>query len=162
MDRELPCQEESGDVGGQEAGHGLAMSAHSPGITYPALHQNNSVGSRSREVTLSLYSALMRGRTGPTHKSMCLQAVDRTIVQDSVKCSAQVQEDDVCCSSPMHHSCDPTAEGQQICQALFAFIEAMLAVTNHCRIFPVQSSWEEALGRHCSTFEYLKGNLQES
>lgn len=43
---------------------------------------------------LPLYSVLMRGRTGPSHKSMSLQAVERSVVQDSVKCSAHVQVDD--------------------------------------------------------------------
>ena len=58
-DWEQPCGEEHGSTGGWKAGHEPPMCAHSPeGHVLGCIKR--SVGSRSREVTLPLYSALVR------------------------------------------------------------------------------------------------------
>ena len=56
-------------------------------------------------------------------------------MQDSVEGLAEVQEDDIICSSVIHQRYNPVIEDHQICQAQFAFSEAMLPVTNHILIF---------------------------
>ena len=66
---------------------------------------------------------------------MSLQFRDKDVMQDSVKCFAQIQVDDVSCSSLIHHHCKPVLEGHQTCQAQFALSEATLAVNNHLLIF---------------------------
>ena len=78
---------------------------------------------------------------------MSLQFRDKDVVWDSVKCFAQVQVDDVSCSSLIHHCYNSVAGGYQICEAQFALSEAMLADTNHLLIFhvPQQSSQEDLL-----------------
>jgi len=67
----------------------------------------------------------------------CLQYRGKDVVWDSVECFAQVQVDDIICSSLTHQRCSPVIEGLQICQALFALSEAMLAVASHLLIFYV-------------------------
>ena len=69
--------------------------------------------------------------SGPSIKSMSLQLKDKDVLRDSVKCFAQVQVDDIGCSSLTHQSCNLIVEGHQICQAWFALSEAILAVTSH-------------------------------
>jgi len=59
---------------------------------------------------------------------MSLQFRDKDVVRDSVKCFAQLQADDVSCSSLIHQHCNPVVEGHQICQVQFALSKAMLAV----------------------------------
>ena len=68
---------------------------------------------------------------------MSLHFRDKDVMRDSVKYFAQVQVDDISCSSLVHQRCNPIVEGHQICQAQFALSEAMLAVTNHLLIFHV-------------------------
>ncbi|TRZ17937.1 hypothetical protein HGM15179_009174 [Zosterops borbonicus] len=48
--------------------------------------------------------------SGPPMKSMSLQLRDKDVVQDGVKCFAQVQVDDVCFSS-LIHECSVFKEG---------------------------------------------------
>ena len=62
---------------------------------------------------------------------MSLQFRDKDVVQDSVERFAQVQVDDVYCSTPVHQFRSPIIEGHQTGQAGFPLTEAMLAVTNH-------------------------------
>lgn len=120
------CQEGLGGARGQEDGHELTMSAHSQ-KSYPALHQNNSAGSRSRKVILPLYPALMRGSTGPSHKSMSPQTADRSAVQDSDKCSTSPGR---CCSSLMHHICDSTQKANE-------FVRHYLPLLRPCWLSPI-------------------------
>jgi len=56
-------------------------------------------------------------------------------MQDSVKRFAQVQADDVTCSSLIHQCCNSVVAGHQICQARFALSEALFAVAIHLLIF---------------------------
>ncbi|KAJ7428319.1 Polyadenylate-binding protein-interacting protein 1 [Pitangus sulphuratus] len=54
--------------------------------------------------------------SGSSIKSMPLQFRDKDVVWDSVKHFAQVQVDDISCSSLIYHCCNPIIEGHQICQ----------------------------------------------
>ena len=47
---------------------------------------------------------------------MSLQFRDKYVTQDSVICFAQVQVDDIHCSSLIHQHSNPIVEGHQICQ----------------------------------------------
>jgi len=58
-------------------------------------------------------------------------------MRDSVKCFAQAQVDDTSYSSLAHQHSNTMIEGHQICQALFALSEALLAATSHLLIFYV-------------------------
>ncbi|KAK4827693.1 LOW QUALITY PROTEIN: hypothetical protein QYF61_020827 [Mycteria americana] len=66
---------------------------------------------------------------------MSLQFRDKDVMRDSAKCFAQVQVDDISCSSLIHQRCNPIIEGYLISQTRFALNEAMLAVINHLLIF---------------------------
>jgi len=46
---------------------------------------------------------------------MSLQFRDRDVVWDSVTCFAQVQVDNVICSSLTHQRCNPIVENLQVC-----------------------------------------------
>ncbi|GAB0190293.1 exostosin-2 [Grus japonensis] len=77
---------------------------------------------------------------------MSLQFRDKDVVRDSVKCLAQVQVDDISCSSLVHQRCNPIIEGHQIYQARFALSEAVLAVTSHLLVLHVpEHSLQEGL-----------------
>jgi len=56
--------------------------------------------------------------SGPSIKSVSLQFNDKDVMGSSDKCFAEVQVDDVSCSSLTHQHCNPVAEGHQICHAL--------------------------------------------
>lgn len=62
---------------------------------------------------------------------------DKDVMQDSVKCFAQDQVDDVSCSSLTHWHCNPITEGHQNGQAQLALSEALVAVTSHLSVFHV-------------------------
>ena len=64
---------------------------------------------------------------------MSLRFRDKDVVQDSIKCFAQVQVDDISCSSLIHQHRNPVIKGHQICQAGFALSEALFAVTNQSK-----------------------------
>lgn len=53
--------------------------------------------------------------TGPPINLMSLHFRDKNVMQDSVKYLAQVQVEDISCSSPIHHHCKPATEDSQIC-----------------------------------------------
>lgn len=55
--------------------------------------------------------------SGPSFRSPSLQFRDKDIMGDSIKCFAQVQVDDVNCSSPIHQCCNLIVEGHQIFEA---------------------------------------------
>jgi len=78
---------------------------------------------------------------------MSLQFSEKNIVLHSVKCFAQVQVDDIPCSSLIHQYSNPIVEGHLICQAPFVRSEAMLAVINHLLILhvPYHSFQEDML-----------------
>lgn len=54
---------------------------------------------------------------------MSPQLRDKDVVQDSVKCSAQTQVDEVSCSSLILHCHNPTVEGKLIFQAQFVIVK---------------------------------------
>lgn len=62
---------------------------------------------------------------------MSLQLKDKDVMLDNIKCFAQIQGDDVSCTSLIYQCCNPITVGGQIFQELFAPSEAMLALTNH-------------------------------
>lgn len=68
---------------------------------------------------------------------MPLQFGDKDILQDGVRCFAQVQVVDVCRPFLAHHCWNPILEGHQYCQAWVALSAVMVAVTNHLIIFHV-------------------------
>ena len=72
---------------------------------------------------------------GPSIKLMSLQFRDKDVVNDSVKCFAPVQVDDISCSSLIHQHGNLIIEGYQICQVLFVLSEAMWVVTSQLLIF---------------------------
>ena len=67
---------------------------------------------------------------------MSLHFRNKDIMPGSVKCFAQIQLGDGSSSSFIHCLCN-SMEGHQICQALFALSEAMLAFTKHVLMFCV-------------------------
>ncbi|PKU42978.1 hypothetical protein llap_6739 [Limosa lapponica baueri] len=52
--------------------------------------------------------------SGPSVKSMSLQFRDQDVMQDSIKCFAQVHVDVLSCSSLIHQHSNPVIEGHQI------------------------------------------------
>jgi len=76
-------------------------------------------------------------QSGPSVKCMYLQFRDKDVMWHCIKCSAQVQVDDIICLFLIHQYSNAILEGQQVCQAWFAHSEAMLAVTNHLLVFRV-------------------------
>ncbi|KAK4813652.1 hypothetical protein QYF61_014951 [Mycteria americana] len=78
--------------------------------------------------------------SGPSVKSMSLQFRDKDVMQDSVKCFAQVQADDISCSSLIHQRCNAVVEGHQICQAQFALSEVWQGLQKLSRKRPKGSS----------------------
>ena len=62
---------------------------------------------------------------------------DKDVVQNSVKCFAQVHVDVFSWSFLTYQRSNSVTEGHEICQAQFALSEAMWAVTSHVLIFHV-------------------------
>ena len=69
--------------------------------------------------------------SGPSIKSIFLQFGNQDVMWDSVKCFAQVQVNDVSCSSFVHWCCNSIIKVHQVCQAWLALGKVMLVTTNH-------------------------------
>lgn len=65
----------------------------------------------------------------PSIKSIFLQFDNQDVMQDCVKCFAQVQIDDISCSCFIH--CNSIIKGHQVCQTWLILGEAMSVTINH-------------------------------
>lgn len=75
---------------------------------------HNPLSATCKAVTHSLWSSC---------QISSLLFTDEDLVQGSLKCSAQVQEGDVCCSILVHSCHNPTTEGHQICPMHVSIIQ---------------------------------------